>query len=163
MMPVLKRVLPFILTLLVGVAFGSLLQRKTQPAAHPVYMEFGAKPSCRMRPPHAILMPLPPPPPSFEGEAFTSKDVTRKAVINYKPEPSYTYDARRNEVTGTVRLRLVLAADGTVRDITPLMTLPDGLTDAAVAAARHIEFAPALKDGEAVSQYVTVEYNFNIY
>lgn len=162
-MPVLKRVLPFILTLLVGVAFGSLLQRKTQPAAHPVYTEFGAKPSCRMRPPHAILMPPPPPPPSFEGEVFTQKDVTRKAVIHYKPEPSYTYDARRNEVTGTVRLRLVLAADGTVRDITPLTTLPDGLTDAAVAAARKIEFEPAWKDGHAVSQYVTVEYNFNIY
>jgi len=163
MMPVLKRVLPFILTLLVGVAFGSLLQRDTRPAAYPVYTEFGAKKSCQMRPRHAILMPLPPPPPSFEGEVLTYKDVTRKAVINHKPEPSYTYDARRNEVTGTVRLRLVLAADGTVRDITPLTTLPDGLTEMAVAAAREIEFTPAWKDGHAVSQYVTVEYNFNIY
>jgi hypothetical protein len=58
---------------------------------------------------------------------------------------------------------MVLAADGTVRDITPLSTLPDGLTEQAVAAARDIEFTPAWKDGRAVSQYVTVEYNFNIY
>ncbi|HEX8131264.1 MAG TPA: energy transducer TonB, partial [Pyrinomonadaceae bacterium] len=61
-----------------------------------------------------------------------------------------------------VKLRLLLAADGTVRNIVPLVTLPDGLTEAAVAAARRIEFTPALKDGRAVSQYVTVEYNFNL-
>src|ERR671939_458012 len=35
--------------------------------------------------------------------------------------------------------------------------------EAAVAAARSIKFIPAQKDGRAVSQYVTIEYNFNIY
>ena len=32
-----------------------------------------------------------------------------------------------------------------------------------VAAAAQIRFEPAQKDGRAVSQYVVLEYNFNIY
>ena len=154
MMSVLKRALPFILTLLVGVLVGGGLQRAAVPG--------GAEVSCRMRKQRVFVMP-PPAPLPFETEAFTAKDVTSKAVINHKPEPHYTFEARRNNLTGTVRLRMVLAADGTVRQIVPLATLPDGLTEQAIAAARDIEFTPASKDGRAVSQYVTVEYNFNIY
>ena len=58
---------------------------------------------------------------------------------------------------------MVLAADGTVQDIVPMTTLPDGLSEQAVEAARNIEFTPAAKDGRAVSQYMIIEYNFNIY
>ncbi|HZG51393.1 MAG TPA: energy transducer TonB [Pyrinomonadaceae bacterium] len=154
-MSVLKRALPFILTLLVGVVVGSGVKRAGHVAATD-----GTPQSCGMRQRQLTLMP---PPPAFESEVLTAKDVTRKAVISYKPEPHYTYDARRHNVTGTVRLRLVLAADGAVREIVPLTTLPDGLTEQAVEAARDIEFTPAVKDGRAVSQYATVEYNFNIY
>ncbi|HZH30287.1 MAG TPA: energy transducer TonB [Pyrinomonadaceae bacterium] len=157
-MAVLKRVLPFILTLLVGVIVGNGLKRADR-VAMPGYESVS---SCRMRQRAAVLMP-PPPPVSFESEVYTQTDVTRKAVINHKPAPEYTVEARHNTVTGGVRLRLVLAADGTVRNIVPLTTLPDGLTEEAVEAARDIEFTPAEKDGRAVSQYATVEYNFNIY
>lgn len=159
-MSVLKRVLPFILTLLVGVIVGSGLKRADRAAIPGVEVT-----SCRMRQRQKMLMPppLPPPPPSFDSDVFRSGDVTRKFVISHKPQPLYTAEARRNNVTGTVRLRMVLAADGTVRDITPLNTLPDGLTEQAIAAASKIEFTPASKDGRAVSQYATVEYNFNIY
>ena len=33
---------------------------------------------------------------------FTGKDVTSKARLISKPEPQYTEDARKNQVTGTV-------------------------------------------------------------
>ncbi|HEY9401902.1 MAG TPA: energy transducer TonB [Pyrinomonadaceae bacterium] len=159
MMSVLKRVLPFILTLLVGVIVGSGLKRAGNDDA-----PFNTMRSCSARRPQAIMrLPPPPPPPSFEGDVFRAGDVTHKFVISHKPQPLYTAEARRNNVTGTVRLRMVLAADGTVRDITPLTTLPDGLTEQAIAAASKIEFTPASKDGRAVSQYATVEYNFNTY
>jgi len=151
----LKRVLPFILTLLIGVAVGSGFKRAGRGGAKGE----ATQQSCAMR----LQRQMPPLTPSSESEAFTLKDVTRKAAISHKPEPLYTLDARRNTVTGTVRLRMVLAADGTVQNVSPLTTLPDGLTEQAVEAARGIEFTPALKDGRAVSQYVTVEYNFNIY
>jgi TonB family protein len=97
------------------------------------------------------------------GRPFNSREVTRKANITSKPEPLYTEEARKNQVTGTVRLRLILSASGQVTGITPLTKLPDGLTEKAIEAARRIAFTPAEKDGRKVSQYVTIEYNFNIY
>jgi len=96
-------------------------------------------------------------------KTFAPKDVTRKANIISKPEPQYTEEARKNQITGTVRLRLVLGSSGSVSGITPLSRLPDGLTEKAIEAARRISFTPAEKDGRKVSQYVTIEYNFNIY
>ena len=97
------------------------------------------------------------------NRTFKTSEVTRKAQILNKPEPFYTEAARKNQVSGTVRLRLILSASGQVEGITPLSSLPDGLTEKAVEAARKISFTPAEKDGRKVSQYVTIEYNFNIY
>jgi TonB family protein len=94
---------------------------------------------------------------------FRQNDVTVRAVITYKPEPGFTEEARRNNVTGTVRLRAILSAGGEVTNISIVKGLPDGLTEKAIAAARQIKFRPAQKDGRAVSQYVVLEYNFNIY
>ncbi len=89
--------------------------------------------------------------------------MTRKAVITSKPEPSFTEEARKNNVTGLVKLRLVLSSGGSVTNISVIKGLPDGLTEKAIAAARQIRFQPAQKDGRAVSQWITIEYNFNIY
>jgi len=94
---------------------------------------------------------------------FKPAEVTRKAVITAKPEPGFTEEARKNNVTGTVRLRAVLSASGSVQGISVVKGLPDGLTEKAIAAAKQIRFTPAQKDGRTVSQYVTLEYNFNIY
>jgi protein TonB len=90
-------------------------------------------------------------------------DVTQRAVITFKPEPGFTEEARRNNVTGTVRLRAVLSASGEVVNVTTIKGLPDGLTEKAITAARQIKFRPAQFNGRAVSQYVVLEYNFNIY
>ncbi len=94
---------------------------------------------------------------------FRQIEVTQKALITFKPEPSFTEEARKNNVTGVVRLRAVLAADGRIRHIAVIKRLPDGLTDKAVAAARKIRFTPARVGDAPVSQYVVLEYNFNIY
>jgi TonB family protein len=93
---------------------------------------------------------------------FAAREVTSRVVIKFKPEPLYTEQARRNRVSGTVRLRIVFGADGTVQHIYPTRRLPDGLTEAAITAARKIKFIPAMKDGRPVSQFITIEYNFHI-
>ena len=100
--------------------------------------------------------------PAGEGP-YKSTELVRKAVIVFKPEPGYTEEARRNDITGVVRLRAVLTPAGEVTNISVVKGLPDGLTQRAIAAARHILFFPAEKDGRTVSQYVVLEYNFNIY
>ncbi|HEX8351536.1 MAG TPA: energy transducer TonB [Pyrinomonadaceae bacterium] len=94
---------------------------------------------------------------------FRQTEVTQRALITFKPEPGFTEEARRNNVTGTVRLRAILSASGEVTGVSVVKGLPDGLTEKAIAAARQIRFRPAQKDGHAVSQYVVLEYNFNIY
>jgi TonB family protein len=94
---------------------------------------------------------------------FKPSEGTHKAVIVFKPSPEYTEKARQNMVTGTVTLRMILHASGRTSNIRALDSLPYGLTDKAIAAARKIYFVPAVKDGKHVSQYVQVEYNFNIY
>ena len=97
------------------------------------------------------------------NRTFTAKEVTSKAVITARPEPLYTEEARKNNVTGTVVLKLVLGSNGSVSNIRVVKGLPDGLSEKAIAAARQIQFRPAQKDGRAVSQWLTIEYNFNIY
>ena len=97
------------------------------------------------------------------GPVFKSAEVTHKALLVWKPEPGYTDEARRSDVAGVVKVRLVLSSDGRVTNIQVIKGLPAGLTERAVAAATHICFLPAEKDGRPVSTWVTVEYNFNIY
>jgi TonB family protein len=94
--------------------------------------------------------------------AYSTSEVTTKAVILSKPEPLYTERARAEGVEGTVVLRMVLAADGQVRHVLVVQALSHGLTESALAAARKIQFNPATKDGRPVSQFTTIMYHFNI-
>jgi TonB family protein len=94
---------------------------------------------------------------------YSGKEVTSKARVLSKPEPQYTEEARKNQVTGTVVLRAVFTSGGQVTNIRAVSGLPYGLTERAIAAARQIKFSPATKDGHAVSMYIQLEYNFNLY
>jgi TonB family protein len=94
---------------------------------------------------------------------FAPQDVTTKAKILSRAEPQYTEDARQHDVRGVVILRAVLAADGQVRGIRPIRMLPYGLTMKAVKAARQMNFIPATLNGEPVSQWIQLEYHFNLY
>jgi len=97
------------------------------------------------------------------NKVFSGKDVNSKARVLSKPEPQYTEEARKNQITGTVVLRAVFTSGGQVTNISARSGLPFGLTERAIAAARQIKFVPATKDGHAVSMYIQLEYNFNLY
>ncbi|HEV7682343.1 MAG TPA: TonB family protein [Pyrinomonadaceae bacterium] len=97
------------------------------------------------------------------NRTFSPKEVTQKARVLSKPEPQYTEEARKNQVTGTVILRAVFSSSGQVTNISARASLPYGLTERAIAAARQIKFTPATKDGHPVSMYIQLEYNFNLY
>ena len=94
---------------------------------------------------------------------YSGKEVSTKARILSKPEPRYTEEARKNQITGTIMLRAIFAANGRVVGIRALSHLPDGLTESAFRAARGIKFIPATKDGHPVSMWMVLEYNFNLY
>ncbi|MDQ3665428.1 MAG: energy transducer TonB [Acidobacteriota bacterium] len=97
------------------------------------------------------------------NRVFPGKEVSSKARVLSKPEPTYTEEARKNQVTGTVVLRAVFTSGGQVTNIRSISGLPFGLTERAIAAARQIRFSPATKDGRPVSMYIQLEYNFNLY
>jgi TonB family protein len=97
------------------------------------------------------------------GDVFSGNEVTRKAIVVWKPEPIYTADAREHQVTGTIVLQAIFVANGDVANITVTSELKDGLTERAIEATRNIRFFPAEKDGKPVSQRITLEYNFNLF
>jgi TonB family protein len=94
---------------------------------------------------------------------FRGGEVEQRARLLSKPEPQYTEEARRNQITGTVTLRVVFSSTGEVVQIRAVNTLPFGLTERAIAAARQIRFIPAAKGGHPVSVFMQLEYNFNLY
>ena len=100
---------------------------------------------------------------SGRSGVLRQNEVEQKARLLSKPEPKYTEDARRNGITGTVMLRAVFSSSGEVVQIQALRTLPYGLTEQAIVAARQIKFVPAAKSGQPVSVAMQLEYNFNLY
>lgn len=97
------------------------------------------------------------------GPVFMSRDVTRKAVIVLRREPQYTEEARQAHLSGTVMVKAILSSSGKVTNIEATTSLPLGLTEKAIEAARQIIFIPAIKDGKFVSQSFQAEYNFSVY
>ena len=156
-MCLLKRVLPFALALTVGVLLGTMFRQVPRPASSlsqnygGIGVGSGAGYSTRQDTEINYDRP------------FNPRDVDQKARIISRSEPQYTEEARNNQVAGTVVLRAVFAEDGQVKNIRVVSSLPYGLTERAVEAARRIEFTPAMKDGRAVSQYIQIEYNFNLF
>lgn len=91
---------------------------------------------------------------------FGATEVDKRARLLDAPAAAYPDAARAAKASGEVRLEMVLAADGTVKDIFPMKPLEHGLTETAFEAARKIKFTPAIRDGQPVSQFVVLSYEF---
>jgi len=103
-------------------------------------------------------------PTEVDGERiYKPRETDERFQILKKPEPSYTREGRRHLTKGVVVLRLILAADETVKHIEVVKGLPDGLTEKSIEAAQKIKFKPARKDGKPVSVWAEVEYGFDVY
>lgn len=97
------------------------------------------------------------------GEVYKGSEVDSKIRLIRKPEPTYSEEAKSEQIRGTVILKCIFAADGTVTNIRVVRGLPGGLTERSIEAARKIKFIPATKDGKNVSMWMQLEYNFNLY
>ena len=94
---------------------------------------------------------------------YRPAEVSVRARVLFKPEPQYTEEARRSQISGTVVLSVVFSRNGQVTNIRAVQTLCCGLTEKAIASARQIRFTPAMRNGQTVSTYMQLEYNFNLY
>lgn len=99
----------------------------------------------------------------LDRQLFRAEEVTTKARVRSKPPALYTAVARAAHIVGKVVLAVVFSAEGEVKHILVLKSLPLGLTEKSIEAARRMKFTPANKDGKPVSMYAQLEYNFTIY
>lgn len=97
-----------------------------------------------------------------QGSVLSSKEVDSRAEIIRKPKPGYTRDARRIGVQGYVILKVVLSSKGKIDRVRVVRGLPAGLTENAIRAACKLEFRPARKASQPVSQWLNVEYVFRL-
>jgi TonB family protein len=95
-----------------------------------------------------------------DGAAATAVDSFPVALNN--PRPLYTEEARKNKIQGTVRARVLVGADGGVKQVRIARGLPDGLNEEAIRAAYQIRFRPALKNGQPVAYWMPVEIAFTL-
>jgi TonB family protein len=79
------------------------------------------------------------------------------------PQPEYSDAARAAKLQGTVRLSVVVTAEGQVTSIYVLKGAPFGLTAKSIEAMQHWQFQPAQKDGKAVPVRVETETTFHLY
>jgi TonB family protein len=83
-------------------------------------------------------------------------------IVTYKPDPIYTKEARAAKIKGDVALRVVIAADGSVKEAKVQKSLDPGLDQNAVNAIMTWKFKPATKAGKPVPCKVTVEVSFRL-
>jgi TonB-like protein len=129
----LKRALPFTLTLLVGSGLGSIFS--------------GASP----RPDKQSLVTTTLTTRAYScGARHRSGAVAADStplIVTFEPNTRLTEAARRNKTTGVVELLVRFGADGKATVIDHLTTLPDGLTEEAERAAERTAFRPATING----------------
>lgn len=95
------------------------------------------------------------------GAVYKPAEVSSKAKIAFRPEPQFTEEARAHSVEGRGVLTAIMCRTGKMTDIQVIESLPFGMTERSIQAARQINFKPAEKDGQQVSQTIQIEYNFN--
>jgi TonB family protein len=83
-------------------------------------------------------------------------------ILSKRPA-RYTDLARTNGVEGTIRVAVLLGANGKIDYVLFITRLGSGLENEVLSAIRDIKFEPKKVDGMPVSTVVTLEYSFDIY
>lgn len=90
-------------------------------------------------------------------------EVSVKARILNAPRPAYTEEARRNRTEGAIKVRVLLGANGRIRNASVVSGLPHGLNERALVAVASLQFTPARDArGVAIDSWITVSVLFTI-
>jgi hypothetical protein len=133
----LTRVLPFVLTLCIGLALGNFSGR-------PGFLQVGAG----------------------QREKLNDTPYSRTwLAIHYQPQPSFPQESAEtgSEPCTGANLRVRFDANGKVSEATPEETSAqdDDCVAAAIRAARQMVFTPASENGKPVSVVATVSYGYS--
>jgi TonB family protein len=89
-------------------------------------------------------------------------DVDTKPIALSGLRPKYTKEARKNKTEGAVLARILVGADGLVKQVQVRRGLPDGLNEEAIRAAYQLRFKPATKNGQPVAYWMQLEIEFRL-
>lgn len=78
------------------------------------------------------------------------------------PEPQYSDSARKARIQGTVRVNVIVGADGRVQDAVVVKSLDLSLDANAIETIKTWTFVPGTKDGKPVSVQVPIEFSFHL-
>jgi len=94
--------------------------------------------------------------PVDSGPATTSVEIT------YKPNPTYTDEARNLKLEGEVLLEVQFGANGQLHVNRVVRGLGHGLDEAAIGAANKMRFKPAMRSGQAMDSTAIVHVVFQM-
>lgn len=103
-----------------------------------------------------------PPAPKTEKPKIEAPAAVTPVEILFKPKPVYTDEARKLRIEGEVLLKIVFAADKSLKILEVTRRLGHGLDEAAVQAAQQIRFNPALRDGRPVDFTANIRIFFQL-
>jgi len=88
-------------------------------------------------------------------------ETDERIVLTYSPPARYSRESRLVNFVETVRLRVVLSADGEVKYPLVVEGSESPSLKPIIESALGTKFKPAVKDGRAVSQFATLEFNYS--
>jgi len=90
--------------------------------------------------------------------------VATQVICRICPDPAYSDEARKAKMQGLVTMRVLVGADGRVRDVQVTRGIGLGLDENAVRAVRGWQFIPA-RDGarRPVATWITIETVFRLF
>lgn len=141
----LKRFVPFMLTLIIGLGLGSFFRHAH---SHPQYTTRLFAESNYSRA-------------TLTTTQSYAKDSTPLAIL-FEPSTHMTEAARRHQTYGVVQLLVEYGADGHARVLDRITSLPDGLTEQAEEAVERTQFRPATIYGQPVPQIRMQAFYFDM-
>jgi periplasmic protein TonB len=98
---------------------------------------------------------------SIDGFVFDAADLDRAPRPIFNPQPICPHNARRREITGTVRVRFLVEASGTVAEAVILEATPrDWFEEAVLKAVNTWKYNPGTLAGRAVPAWVETTFKF---
>ena len=89
-------------------------------------------------------------------------DIMPKALNSNKLRAGYTQQARTKEISGNVRFRVLIGADGTVKRWILISGLPYGLTEQCEKSLKKLKASPGIHEGKPVDYWTAVSFSFAI-
>lgn len=129
-----------------------------QPVSPPSPAVASAAPAQESKALAAVDVPLMEDPVYYPAKQLDVLPMARESIT-----PDYPEAAVHDNVSGKVKLLLLIDATGQVVDASVVEATPPGyFEDAAIAAFRHAHFSPAVKNGKKVRSRVLIEVSFNL-